>query len=101
MEVTTCLKTIPLELIYRYILPYIPYLGITTNDLKLMKKKLCIYNFIRKDVGIENREIYNIIFQTDSISLRCNFFKIVTPDLYLSMEFIPDRNEFVTWRLVG
>jgi hypothetical protein len=101
MEVTTCLKTIPLELVYRYILPCIPHLGITVNDLQLIKKKIYIYNFIRKDVGIENKEIYNIIFKTDAITLQCNFFKIVTPDLYLSMEFIPKSNELVTWRLVG
>jgi hypothetical protein len=96
-----CFQNLPLELVYRHILPFIPNLSITKNDLKLIRKRMYIYNFIRKELELENKEIYYIIFKTNAVSLKKNFFNIVTPDLYLTMEFVPKSNEFITWRLVG
>jgi hypothetical protein len=97
----SCFQHLPLELVYFHILPYIPHLSITKIDLKLMKRKMHIYNYIRKELELENPEIYHTIFKTNSISLKKNFFNIVTPDLYITIEFVPSTDEFVTWRLVG
>mgnify|MGYP001470277906 CR=1 FL=1 len=96
-----CFQYLPLELVYCHILPYIPNLSITKDDLKLIKKRMYIYNFIRKELELENPEIYHTIFKTNAISLKKNFFNIVTADLYLTIEFVPKSNEFITWRLVG
>lgn len=47
---------LPTEIIYFYIIPFIPVYGISNKDLKLQKKKIKLVSYIQKILEIDNTD---------------------------------------------
>jgi hypothetical protein len=55
------IPAIPSEILHHFIIPHIPFAGLTSKLLMIQKKKICLINLIRNVLYIDNRRLFHDI----------------------------------------
>lgn len=83
---------LPTEIIYFYIIPFIPTYGISNKDLKLQKKRIKLVSYIQKMLDIDNTDPIRFDILKNYQGEMNYFFQNSNTYLYVNLK---SRNDFI------
>ena len=91
-------KSIPSELLYSYIIPYIPSKMVTSEECRLCRHRIIIYKFINEIVLLDDPMIKSYIFQNYQGK---RFISYLTLNEALYIEYSTKKKKVVDWLYIS